>query len=264
MRKKSKHKKIKKYNKFFSYTCAERQNRNFFYKDFSYSKSYNTKFTNSIFYGNVFFKSTMKYCGFNGCKFNFIEFRSSNFRGCRFKGAQFENIIFSNCNLSNANFQGATFKNVYFNNTSLKNVKGIKDTNLFTKLNNNIEFSISQKLIETLNECKTNPYIISSKTIFYTQKVRLSNSQKKAEKLLPKQERKQLQKERQKQLSIKPKPLSLNKINIILLLDNFTEDEIIRGLHLATKSIDKNFSSISYFVPYIEKANNITIRTISK
>ena len=37
MRKKVKSKKIKKYNKFFSYNCAERQNRNFSYKDFSYS-----------------------------------------------------------------------------------------------------------------------------------------------------------------------------------------------------------------------------------
>ena len=55
--KKNKHwkKSVKKYNKFFSYNCAERQNRNFSYKDFSYSKSYNTRFTKSLFYGNNFF-----------------------------------------------------------------------------------------------------------------------------------------------------------------------------------------------------------------
>lgn len=264
MRKKVKSKKIKKYNKFFSYNCAERQNRNFSYKDFSYSNSYNTRFTNSIFYGNDFFKATMKYCGFNGCKFSFIEFKSSNFRGCRFKGAQFENVIFENCNLSNTHFQGATFKNVYFTNTSLKNARGIKDTDSLTRINNhNLKLSFSPQLLEAINECKTNPYIISSGTIFYKKKGRLSNAQKKAEKSLPKQERKRLQRERQKELLTHPKQMSLYKVNIIRLLDNFTEDEIAKGLHLAATSIDKNFSSLSYFIPYIKKANNTALSSKS-
>ena len=119
------------------------------------------------FMGISFFKATMKYCGFNGCKFSFIEFKSSNFRGCRFKGAQFENVIFENCNLSNTHFQGATFKNVYFTNTSLKNARGIKDTDSLTRINNhNLKLSFSPQLLEAINECKTNPYIISSGTIF--------------------------------------------------------------------------------------------------
>lgn len=256
MKREMRHKKNKKYNKFFSYNCAERQNRNFSYKDFSYSNSYNTHFTNSIFYGNNFYKATMKYCGFNGCKFSFIEFKSTNFRGCRFKGAYFENVIFENCNLSNTHFQGATFKNVYFTNTGLKSARGIKDTDLLTRISNhNLKLSLSAEILEAINECKTNPYIVSSGTIFYKKKGHLSNAQKKAEKSLSKQERKQLQRKRQDELLLHPKQLTLHKVNIIRLLDNYTEEEIAKGLHLAAISIDKDFSSLSYFIPYIKKAN---------
>lgn len=153
---------------------------------------------------------------------------------------------------------------MYFTNTSLKNARGIKDTDSLTRINNhNLKLSFSPQLLEAINECKTNPYIISSGTIFYKKKGRLSNAQKKAEKSLPKQERKRLQRERQKELLTHPKQMSLYKVNIIRLLDNFTEDEIAKGLHLAATSIDKNFSSLSYFIPYIKKANNTALSSKS-
>ena len=184
MKRKSKpKKKIIKYNKFFSYNCAERQNRNFSYKDFSYSNSYNTHFSNSVFFGNNFLKATIKYCGFNGCKFDFIEFKSTNFRGCRFKGAHFENVLFENCNLSNTHFQGATFKNVYLTNTSLKTAHGIKDTNLLININNhNLTLSLSSSVLAALEACKNNSFIVNSGTISFTKKGPLSNSQKRKEK----------------------------------------------------------------------------------
>lgn len=72
---------------------------------------------------------------------------------------------------------------------------------------------------------------------------------------MSKQERKSLQRKRQEELILHPKQLALHKVNIIRLLDNYTEDEIARGLHLAATTIDKDFSSLSYFIPYIKKAN---------
>ena len=244
------------YNKFFSYNCAERQNRNFYYKDFSYSNSYNTHFTRSLFYGNNFFKARMKYCSFNGCKFTFIEFRNTNFRGCSFKGAQFENVIFINCNLSNTSFHDATFKNVYYYNTSLKNTKGIKNECTLKKINNNLNLTLIPELEDAIELCKNNRYIIDSNTIFYTKKRRLSNAQKAKDKLLPKQERKLLQRERQKELLKSPKQIFLCKINIIRLSYYFTQNEIAKGLILASKQINKNFSSLSYFIPFIKKASS--------
>ena len=165
-------------------------------------------------------------------------------------------MIFENCNLSNTHFQGATFKNVYFTNTSLKSARGIEDTNQLTRINNhNLKLSLKPETLEALSECKANPYIVSSGTIFYKKKRHLSNARKKAEKALSKQERKCLQRKRQKELLLHPKQLMLHKVNLVRLLDNYTEDEIAKGLHLAAESIDKEFCSLSYFIPYIKRAN---------
>lgn len=98
---------------------------------------------------------------------------------------------------------------------------------------------------------------MASGTIFQKKKGHLSNAQRRAEKLLPKQEQKHLQRERQVKLLAQAKQMPFNKVNIIRLLDNFTECEVAQGLHLATMSIDKDFLSLSYFIPYIKKANNI-------
>lgn len=255
---KRKSKRYKNYNKFFSYNCAERQDRNFYYKDFSYSNSYNTHFTRSLFYGNNFFNAKMKYCGFNSCKFNFIEFRNTNFRGCRFKGAQFENVIFINCNLSNTNFQDASFKKVYYYNTSLKNIKGLKNKSFITKvIDNDVDLiTFIPELQKAIKLCMKNRYIVDSNTIFYIKKRRLTNAQKKENKSLPKQERKCIQRNLQKEITRFSKQISLCKINIIRLLDNFTQNELAKGLILASKHIDKNFSSLSYFIPFIKKANS--------
>ena len=113
----------------------------------------------------------------------------------------------------------------------------------------------SGKLVAPKGDNIHNPYIVSSGTIFYKKKGHISNAQKRAEKSLSKQERKSLQRKRQEELILHPKQLTLHKVNIIRLLDNYTENEIARGLHLAATSIDKDFSSLSYFIPYIKRAN---------
>lgn len=248
--------KVKKYNKFFSYIYKDRKNRNFAYKDFSYSKSYKTNFTNSKFYGNNFLNAKMTYCGFNGCNFDFIEFKNVNFIGCKFTGAHFENILFDNCNLSNTSFKEATFKNIYYTNTSFKQLKEVSSSKNLSRINNqNIKISLSEELINAINKCKTNDFILSSHTLFYKRKNRLSNVQKKYEKTLSKTERKNLQRKRQEQLLKHPKPYLINKMNILRMLDIYSEVELAKGLHLAATEINNNFYSLSYFIPFIKKAN---------
>lgn len=58
-----------KHNKFFSYKNEERSKRNFKYKNFEKSNSYNTRFTASNFNFVNFKKAIMKYCDFNGADF---------------------------------------------------------------------------------------------------------------------------------------------------------------------------------------------------
>ena len=210
-------KKKKKYNKFFSYIGQDRSDRNFSYKDFSYSESYNTRFTRSRFMGNDFHRAHIKYCGFNGCIFKFVEFKSVNFRGCRFMGATFENVVFYNCSLSKTHFKGAIFKNVYFVNTGIKQVYGLNVDDINIVNEKKIEIELERDLQETIKACEKNEYIVKSKTI-------VSSGGK------------------------------INKLSIKRLLDVYEEKVIINALQMAIKGIDKEFSSLSYFVPYLERA----------
>ena len=210
-------KKKKKYNKFFSYIGQDRSDRNFSYKDFSYSESYNTRFTRSRFMGNDFHRAHIKYCGFNGRIFKFVEFKSVNFRGCRFMGATFENVVFYNCSLSKTHFKGAIFKNVYFVNTGIKQVYGLNVDDINIVNEKKIEIELERDLQETIKACEKNEYIVKSKTI-------VSSGGK------------------------------INKLSIKRLLDVYEEKVIINALQMAIKGIDKEFSSLSYFVPYLERA----------
>ncbi len=232
----------------------DRKKRNFSYKDFSYSNSYNTCFTGSVFYGNNFFKARMKYCGFNGCTFQFIEFNKTNFRGSRFKGAIFRNVWFNNCNLQGASFHGASFFNVLYTNTNISKAKGVPQSECLVRINHNTtKFQLSQQLYEAILSCKSNQFILKSGTLFYKQKNRLSNAKKRALKQMPKADRKEYQ--RQIQLHIdKKNNLQIHQINLERLLLAYSEKAIIAGLHDASNSINKDFSSLSYFVPYLERA----------
>ena len=97
--------------------------------------------------------------------------------------------------------------------------------------------------------CKKNKYILESDTLFYKEKHRLSNAKKRELKELSKAERKRLQ----RQMEVKEKSWLINKVNIIRLLDVYSEDEIAKGLDLAAEGIDRSFGSLSYFLPYIRK-----------
>ena len=247
--------KIKKYNKSFSYANMERKNCNFRYKDFGYSNSYNTRFTGSFFYGNNFFKAKMKYCGFNGCRFQFIEFDNTNFRGCTFKGAIFENVWFNNCIVEKADFRGAIFVNVFYTNMNLLKSKGIQQTDSLVRINQKTaKFQFSQQLLDTVFLCKNNKYILKSNTLFYQPKHRLSSAQKRDLKQLPKADRKEYQ--RQLQLHNKKRcDLQIHYVNLKRLLSVYSEEIVVAGLHLAVDTIDKDFSSLSYFVPYFERVS---------
>lgn len=75
--------------------------------------------------------------------------------------------------------------------------------------------------------------------------MRVSNVKKRKLKELPKAERKRLQ--RQRQIEAAEKSWMINRVNIIRLLDGYSEAEITEGLHLAADGIDRSFSGLNYF-----------------
>lgn len=147
-------------NKFFSYTNKNRADKNFSFKDFRNSTSYNTQFTRSIFYGTYFEKVTMKYCGFNGANFESITFINCNFKNSRFKGASFKNCYFKNCKMNNTNLQNTKFINTFFQGTGLKKARRVpKDFE--TK---DVPNLLHQKFYQTLKNQRYNKILLKALT----------------------------------------------------------------------------------------------------
>ena len=80
---------------------------------------------------------------------------------------------------------------------------------------------------ETIKACEKNEYIVKSKTI-------VSSGGK------------------------------INKLSIKRLLDVYEEKVIINALQMAIKGIDKEFSSLSYFVPYLGQFTRNYTQTVKR
>lgn len=213
-----KKKKQSKHNKFFSYNNEERIKRNFLYKDFSRSNSYNTRFTCSNFSYVNFYKSTMKYCGFNGGTFVGTEFKNANLRGSKFKGAFFKDVLFYYSKLDKVSFQNAKFENVIFVGTSIKNARGIKkSTPGITFFDTNPNIHVIGDVKKVIYEALENKYIKNSEVLCFRKKHKL------------------------------------NTVNILRLHQKFTEHTLILGLKKAKEKINKQFHTLSYLVAFIER-----------
>lgn len=205
-----------KHNKFFSYKNEERRKRNFRYKNFEKSNSYNTRFTASNFNFVNFKKATMKYCGFNGAEFEGTEFKSSNLRGSRFIGAAFKDTLFYDTKLHNVNFKNAKFENVIFVCSSIKDARGItKSTAGITFYSSLPSIDISDNLKKAIKYAQNNKYIRNSEVLCFFKKEKI------------------------------------NTINIKKLLDNFNENKLTIALIKASKLINKDFYTLSYLNKFI-------------
>lgn len=211
----------KKINKMFSYTNEDKKEKNFLYKDFAKSESYNTNFAGSNFTGINFLNASMKYCNFYNCSFNFVEFENTKLTGANFEGTHFENVLFKNCKLTRAKFKNATFKNVFFYNTSTNNIN-IKDgIEIITQ--EKLSFDIDNDLHEMAELCRENILMRKSSPVF-------KHNKKSEEKY------------------------SLNKISILRLRKLFSDKKIIMGLKNANENIEKEFNTLSRLVKFIESS----------
>lgn len=113
----------KNFNNLLSYKNVEKKEKNFLYKDFSNTDSYNVKFDFSMFKFCKFYKTIIKASNFYGCIFEWSDFRSSNFNHTRFTKAIFRNVYFGDCKLNQAHFKYAKFENCIFKVSDYKNLK---------------------------------------------------------------------------------------------------------------------------------------------
>lgn len=156
-----------KNRKIFSYNNEDRCNRNFMYKDFEKTNSYNSSFRQANFNFSSLRGAKMKFCDFSGASFVGSEFVGTNFRGSNFSGAYFKESIFCCTVLDKAIFENAKFENCYFVGT------GISKTRKFPLDCAGITFlhslpsadTFSDELLQVVEELRSNDIIRRSHTL---------------------------------------------------------------------------------------------------
>lgn len=200
----------------FNYNNIEKKNKNFMYKNLQRSNCFNSDFSNSNFDYASFRGAHFKSCSFFGCTFRWAEFIGTNLKDSNFKNAIFENAIFDSVNLDGANFKDAEFKNTIFISTNTE-----KATN-FNSKNPNIkifiespQLEISQDLEKAVSNVMKNDYVKKAR-VFDT------------------------------------KDGKLNVLSLMILLENFDELTLIKGLNSIEVKLDRAFYTLSYVIKLIK------------
>ncbi|ENZ03543.1 hypothetical protein HMPREF1092_00730 [Clostridium thermobutyricum] len=197
------------------YNNTQKTNKNFMYRDLKRSNCYNTNFSGSNFSFASFRGAHFKSCDFFDCKFEWTEFIGTNLKKSKFKKSIFKNVVFEGVNLDGVDFLDAKFENVILVNTNIEKAKNLflpEETRVFEIMP---ELNISDSLKKAINLAMENKYIKNSRTL-------------------------------------DTKEGEINPISVMLLLENFNEKSLIKGLNLMNEKVEKDFSTLSYIIKTIK------------
>lgn len=201
----------------FTYNNIEKKNKNFMYKNLRRSNCYNCNFSNSNFNFASFRGAHFKSCDFSKCTFTWAELIGTNFKGSNLKSAKFENTVFDSVNLDGADFKDAEFKNTIFLSTDTEKAINLNMKNSGIKVFNEMpQIDISDELRTAVINSMKNKYVKESRVL-------------------------------------DTKDGSLNLLNLMILLQNFNEETLIRGLNIIASELDKDFCTLSYIIKFMEK-----------
>ncbi|AKA67517.1 pentapeptide repeat-containing protein [Clostridium scatologenes] len=199
----------------FNYNNIEKKDKNFMYKNLERSNCYNCDFSGSIFdfvsFRGAHFKST----NFLKCSFKYAEFIGTNLKGSDFKSSIFENAIFDSVKLEDTNFNDVKFINTIFLSTDMSKAKNIDINTAGIRIFKEMpKLEISDELRSAVLTAIENKYV---------KKARVLDT----------------------------KDGGLNTLNIMLLLENFTEETIIAGLKSIVTKLDREFYTLSYIIKFL-------------
>ena len=204
-------------NENFHYNNIEKKDKNIMYKNFKRSNCYNCNFSNSNFNFATFRGAHFKTCSFMKGTFEGTEFIGTNLKNSKFKNAKFKNAIFEGANLDGTDFKDAKFENTIFLGCKLEKTKNfsaeLEGVRIFEGMP---EINISSELEESLNNLMENKYVKASR-IFDT------------------------------------KEGNINTLTLMILKENFSEEELIKGFDEIKSQIDRDFYTISYIIRLINK-----------
>lgn len=200
----------KRANDQINYKNKQKVGVDFSHKDLRRSNCYNCNFSESQFTEVSFRGAQFKACKFNDATFTGAELVAANFKNSQFKGAKFENVLFDNVNLENVDFEGATFTQVIFVGTDV------------TKA---LNMDLSGQGIQVFEQM---PTLDMSKELQKAVVAAMTNEYIKYARVLDTKEGK------------------VSPISMMLLLQEFDEETLIKGLKHLKKSVDQNFSTLGF------------------
>ena len=200
----------------FIYNNIEKKGKNFMYKNLERSNCYNSDFSNSNFDYVNFRGAHFKLCNFYKCTFRWAEFIGTNLKGSNFKNATFENSIFDSVNLDGVDFKDAEFKSTIFLSTDITKAKNFSVKKLGIKIFDVMpQLEISDELKMSILNVMKNKYVKAAR-VFDT------------------------------------KDGSINIMNLIILLENFDEDTLIKGLKIIQAPLNCDFYTLSYIIKFLK------------
>lgn len=202
----------------FNYNNLEKKDKNFMYKNLERSNCYNCDFSSSNFdyvsFRGAHFKST----NFFECSFKWAEFIGTNLKDSDFKSAVFENTVFDAAKLEGVNFKDAKFINTIFFSTDVSKARNLNTKNSEIRILDEMpELEISEALKKAAFNTFNNKYIKASRVL-------------------------------------DTKDGDLNPLNLMLLLENFEEEKLIKGLNLISAQLDRDFYTLSYIIKFMRNA----------
>jgi len=200
----------------FTYNNIEKTGKNFMYKNLERSNCYNCDFSNSKFDFVNFRGAHFKSCVFFECTFRWAEFIGTNLKGSDFKDTLFENAIFDSVNLEGTDFKDAEFINTIFLSTDVTKAKNFNIKQSGIKILNEIpEFEISDQLRTSVLNVMQNKYVKSARVL-------------------------------------DTKDGGINIINLMILLENFDEETLIKGLNIIKDELNCDFHTLSYIIKFLK------------
>ena len=202
----------------FNYENIEKKDKNFMYQNLEKSNCYNCNFSGSNFDYVNFRGAHFKSCSFLKGSFKFAEFIGSNLKKSNFKNAYFENTIFDSVRLDNVDFKDAKFINTIFVSTDLSKTKNLHIDNPEIRIYDEMpNIDISEDLKNATLNALNNKYIKSSRVL-------------------------------------DTRDGNINFLSLMILLENFNEEDLTNGLNFVAKELDKDFYTLSYLIKYIKNS----------
>ena len=203
----------------FMYNNIEKKGKNFMYKNLERSNCYNSDFSSSKFDYVSFRGAHFKSCVFFKCSFKWAEFIGSNLKASNFRESLFENAVFDSVNLDGADFKNAEFVDTIFLCTDITKAKNLNPNKPgITVFQEMPELDLSEELQTAIKNSMENKFVKAARVL-------------------------------------DTKDGGINLINVMILLKNFDEETLIKGLKLMQASIDCSFYTLSYLIKFIK--NNL-------